>query len=280
MPGGLGNVAMNLHALGASPTALGLVGDDNRARILEELLSPSLPQGKLRLVCDPARPTTVKTRVIAGIQQVVRYDEESVEPIPPALEEAYKQAVLELLPLAGSLSLSDYGKGLLTPSLCAFLIAEAANRKVPVVVDPKGADWGRYSGATLITPNRQELSLALGRDIAHGGGDALAAGARELMERHQIKNILVTRSEDGMTLVMEGGGAANLPTKAKAVFDVSGAGDTVVSAMAASMAAGATLLEGAMLATLAAGVVVGKVGTSTATPREIRESVENEGAAD
>jgi D-beta-D-heptose 7-phosphate kinase/D-beta-D-heptose 1-phosphate adenosyltransferase len=274
MPGGMGNVVMNLSALGASPRALGLVGGDARASVLAGLLGPLAEDGSFVLIRDPSRPTTVKTRVIAGIQQVVRYDEESLDEASGEIVSEYKGWFGKMLPGSKSLCLSDYGKGLLTPSLTEWLIAEAARLSVPVVVDPKGSDWSPYRGAALVTPNRQELSVALGRDVSRAGGDFLAEGAKELISRWGLKNILVTRSEDGMTLVSDNGSVFHLPTRARAVYDVSGAGDTVAAAMAAAMAAGAPLSEGAVLASLAAGVVVGKVGTSSATPEEIRESVE------
>ncbi|MDR2340046.1 MAG: PfkB family carbohydrate kinase [Deltaproteobacteria bacterium] len=273
MPGGMGNVVMNLRALGAKPMALGLLGQDDSGRRLRKLLMPGKSQGDMALVVDKGRPTTVKTRVIAGIQQVVRYDEESLLPASPLVCARVKKEAKRLLSTAKSLSLSDYGKGLLDEKLTQWFVRAAKAHDIPVLVDPKGPDWRPYAGATLVTPNRQELSMALGRDLTHASSKDLAKGASELIERHGIRNILVTRSEDGMSLVSQGGKSWHLPTRARAVFDVSGAGDTVVAAMAAALAAGATLREGAMLATLAAGVVVGKVGTSTASPEEIMESL-------
>ncbi|MDR3153293.1 MAG: D-glycero-beta-D-manno-heptose-7-phosphate kinase [Deltaproteobacteria bacterium] len=272
-PGGLGNVIMNLHALGAKALAAGVVGADGKAETLRRLLAGALSEGSPGLLTDPSRPTTVKTRVIAGIQQVVRYDEESVAPVAPAVEDSYLEGALKALPLAGALTVSDYGKGLLTPKVLSALLDGAREAGIPSIVDPKGSDYGRYRGATLVTPNRAELSLALGRDIDRSDSDALAEGGRELMRRHGLENVLVTRSEDGMTLLLASGETLHLPTRARAVFDVSGAGDTVVAAMAAALAAGADLAEGAALASLAAGVVVGKVGTATASPDEIRQSL-------
>jgi D-beta-D-heptose 7-phosphate kinase/D-beta-D-heptose 1-phosphate adenosyltransferase len=273
-PGGLGNVVMNVHALGAKSLALGVTGEDFHADKLEELLNPALSKGSPRFIRDPERPTTVKTRVIAGIQQVVRFDEESHKPISKSTEKLYEKALEPLFFNAGALSVSDYGKGLLTRDLLSWLIARANDRGIPSVADPKGSDYSRYKGAYLVTPNRQELSEALGRDVSHEPAEALASAGLELMRRHKIRNLLVTRSEDGMTLIESSGAVSHFPTVARAVYDVSGAGDTVVAAMAAALAAGATLSEGAYLATLAAGVVVGKVGTATASPEEIKESLE------
>jgi D-beta-D-heptose 7-phosphate kinase/D-beta-D-heptose 1-phosphate adenosyltransferase len=270
---------MNLHALGAGALAAGVVGADGKAAVLRDLLAGALSEGSPGLVTDPGRPTTVKTRVIAGIQQVVRFDEESARDIPPDVEDAYMERTEGAFSRAGALAVSDYGKGLLTQRVLSFLLGKAREAGIPAVVDPKGADYGRYRGATLVTPNRAELSLALGRDLTRAPGEALAEGGRELMLRHGLENLLITRSEDGMTLLLAGGSTLHLPTKARAVFDVSGAGDTVVAALAASLAVGAPLPEGAALASLAAGVVVGKVGTATATPDEIRESIAVSGIA-
>lgn len=270
-PGGLGNVVMNLHALGAKALAAGVVGADAKADALRNLLGGALTDGSPGFITDPDRPTTVKTRVIAGIQQVVRYDEESTRGVGPAVEEAYMEGAAKSFLRAGALTVSDYGKGLLTPKVISFLLAKALEHGIPSVVDPKGEDYERYRGATLVTPNRAELSLALGTDLTRAAGERLAEGGRELMRRHGLENLLVTRSEDGMTLLLACGKTLHLPTRARAVFDVSGAGDTVVAVMAASLAVGASLAEGASLASLAAGVVVGKVGTATASPEEIRE---------
>jgi D-beta-D-heptose 7-phosphate kinase/D-beta-D-heptose 1-phosphate adenosyltransferase len=272
MPGGLGNVVMNLKSLGADPLAAGLVGRDQAAKLLADLLSGALDPASPPLLEDEQRPTTVKTRVLAGIQQVVRFDEESESPLSPETEEKYRQSVSELLPRCGAVAASDYGKGVLTPSFCAWLLEEAEKMNVPVIVDPKGSDYGRYRNAFLVTPNRQELAQAVGEDVAGASTERLVAAGRKLMDRCRLKNLLITRSEDGMTLLSSAGGVSHFPAKAQEVFDVSGAGDTVVAAMAAALACGRSLEAGAGLATLAAAVVVGKVGTAVAAPEEIEEA--------
>jgi D-beta-D-heptose 7-phosphate kinase/D-beta-D-heptose 1-phosphate adenosyltransferase len=273
-PGGLGNVVMNISALGAKSIALGIVGQDKEAGMLEELLKKSLGKPSPKFIVDPERPTTVKTRVIAGIQQVVRFDEESIAPISRDIEKKYQKALEPCFFDAGAITISDYGKGLLTRDLLTWLIARANDHDIPAIADPKGADYSRYKGAFLVTPNRQELSEALGRNVTKEPAEALASAGHELMRRHKIRNLLITRSEDGMTLVEQNGTVTHFPTVAKAVFDVSGAGDTVVAAVAASLASGSSLQEAAYLATLAAGVVVGKVGTASASPEEIMEFLE------
>jgi D-beta-D-heptose 7-phosphate kinase/D-beta-D-heptose 1-phosphate adenosyltransferase len=281
MPGGLGNVVMNLHSLGASPLAVGLVGRDREAGTLSELLAGALGGAAPRLVADESRPTTVKTRVVAGIQQVVRYDLESESPMSERTEERYRLEIEKLLPGCGAAVVSDYGKGVVSRGLARWLMGRADALGIPVVVDPKGDDYLTYAGAALVTPNRQELALAVGKSIARASEEVLVAAGRDLMARCRLKNLLVTRSEDGMTLLSQTDPAGpgprdaarasvrHFPAKAREVFDVSGAGDTVAAAMGAALASGLDLTAGAELATLAAAVVVGKVGAATASPGEI-----------
>jgi len=274
MPGGLGNVIMNLRSIGSTALSVGLTGDDDNSRELSKLLltDNSNDNADISFIIDHDRPTTVKTRIIAGIQQVVRFDEESTKPLSKKIGLLYRQAVQEKLNRVGALALSDYGKGVLDRDMTLWLITEARKAGKPVVVDPKGTDYSLYSGATLVTPNRHELSLAVGQDISRAPVEVLAKAGRKLMEKHKLENLLITRSEDGMTLLGSKGQTVNMPTRAREVFDVSGAGDTVVAVLAASLAVGLPLETGAFLATLAAGVVVGKVGTATATPEEITEA--------
>lgn len=270
VPGGVGNVVKNLAEWGVLPLVASVVGADASADALVRHLPPAAEADRA-LVRDPSRPTVVKTRIIAGIQQVVRYDEEELTPLSDATENAVLDAVDRLLPRVRAVALSDYGKGVATPRLCGELIRRAAARGIPVAIDPKGFDYAKYAGATLVKPNRKELGEAVGRPIA-GDADAVAA-ARELMRRHGIRNMLATLSERGMLLLCgEDAEPVWLPSKAREVFDVTGAGDTVLAGMAASLAVGAPLALGARLATLAAGIVVGKVGTAVASPEEIRRA--------
>ncbi|MDR1608421.1 MAG: D-glycero-beta-D-manno-heptose-7-phosphate kinase [Deltaproteobacteria bacterium] len=273
MPGGLGNVAKNLATLGVKVWAVGLVGDDGPAEDLRLLMKKALDPIEPIFLKDPRRPTTVKTRLIAGIQQVVRYDEESDAFLEGSLAELYQAEVARILPQVKAVALSDYGKGVLSPKIASWLISQAQSLNIPTVVDPKGADYSPYRGATVVTPNCQELSLAVGRPLKKTDPLALAQAGQELMARHDLKNLVITRSEEGMTLLTESGKIHHLPTRAQAVYDVSGAGDTVMGVLTAALACGADLLVGAVLASRAAGVVVGKVGTAVATPEEIRGSV-------
>ena len=271
MLGGVGNVVKNLGTLGASPLTVALTGGDRNSALLGELYRESkLPQP--HLIIDPQRPTSVKTRIIAGIQQVVRFDEEDEKPVDGKTAEELIEAVKHELPRAGSLALSDYGKGALSDQVIIRIIALAREAGKPVVVDPKGSDYSRYRGATLVTPNRAELSEAYGRKLDNSASGLEQAG-RQVMNDCELENLLITRSEDGMMLLSASRPESEpvlLPSQAREVFDVSGAGDTVVSVMAAGLALGAPLDVTAGLANLAAGVVVGKVGTASAAPEEIK----------
>ena len=269
MPGGVGNVVKNLGALKTTPLSVSITGDDHRAEQLKGLFREAwLPEPCF--ITDPGRPTSVKTRLVAGIQQVVRYDEEEDGPIEGPVAEAFIEAVRQTLPRVGAVALSDYGKGALPAPVIKEIISLARAAGRPVVVDPKGADYQRYQGVNLVTPNRAELSEAAGRKVETT--PELEAAGREVMTRCGLENILVTLSEDGMMLLTsDKPRPVLLPSQARAVFDVSGAGDTVVAVMTAALAVGAPLVVGARLANLAAGVVVGKVGTATASPWEIAE---------
>ena len=277
MPGAMGNVARNLEALLARPLALCVLsGDDNSRRLQEHLNRP----GGLApvIINDPTRPTIVKTRVIAGIQQVVRIDEEEVGPLAAEVEARLIEALKRHIGGVGAVIISDYGKGTVTPKIAAEAISLARARNIPVVVDPKGADYSKYAGATLITPNRKELAEAAGRKVQDEPD--LAEAGRAIMAASSVDNLLITLSEHGM-LLLKGGrpdAPVHIPARAKDVFDVSGAGDTVVAVMASALAAGATLELAAELSALAAGVVVGKVGTAVAHPQEIEAAALNHSA--
>jgi rfaE bifunctional protein, domain I len=272
IPGGVGNVVKNLESLGVLPIAVSVIGDDANADLLCGFLKED-GRANLSLVRDPSRPTIVKTRIVAGIQQVVRFDEEIVAPLAGAVEEQVLSILDALLDQVGAVAASDYAKGVMTPSLTRELIKRANARNIPVAIDPKGRHYEKYAEADLVKPNRRELAEATGMDVSSDA--AVAEAARSLMRRHGIRNVLVTMSERGMMLFQHedaGEKPAMLPSKAREVYDVTGAGDTVLSCMAASMAIGAPLELGARLATMAAGIVVGKVGTAVASAREIENA--------
>lgn len=266
MLGGAGNVARNLAALGARPAFVSVVGDDPAGRETAGLLA-ALDGAEPRMVVEPGRLTTIKTRYFAASQQLLRADMETSEPVAGAAQDDVVASAAALLPDVAALVLSDYGKGVLTPAVVARLIAAAAAAGVPAIVDPKGRDYTLYRGASLLTPNRKELAEATG--MAVGDDAEIVAAARHLIAACGVGAVLATRSQDGMTLVTADGAVHHLAAQAREVFDVSGAGDTVVATLAAALAAGAPLAEAARLANTAAGIVVGKVGTAVAYAAEV-----------
>lgn len=267
MPGGMGNVVRNLGELGALPLAVSVAGCDENAFVLANLFMQSGRMPPI-MIQEEKRPTIVKTRIVAGGQQIVRVDEERVAPLGESTEDKLIAAVRRHLSGVGAIAISDYGKGVVSPRVASEIIAFAKERHLPVVVDPKGEDYAKYAGATLITPNRKELSEASGKSLRTE--QEIIDAAETMIRKCGIERMLVTRSEEGMTLVSsDGSGPLTFTSMAREVADISGAGDTVVAAMTASLAAGASVFLGAKLATLAAGVVVGKRGTAIASPEEI-----------
>ncbi|MGI4942354.1 MAG: D-glycero-beta-D-manno-heptose-7-phosphate kinase [Janthinobacterium lividum] len=266
MLGGAGNVASNVAALGGTAVLAGLVGADAAGDAVRRLLS-GVPRLVSAAVDTPSRPTTCKTRFIAANQQVVRADEESQAPVTPVEEAALLDAVRAWIGRVGAVVLADYGKGALTPGLMAQVVGLARAAGVPVFVDPKSPDFTHYLGATCITPNLKELTVASG--MAVDTTEAVVLAARHVRAQAGAEAILVTRSERGMTLVEASGAVHSVPARARAVFDVSGAGDTVIAAMALCTAAGRTLMQAMHIANAAASVVVSKPGTATATVQEV-----------
>ncbi|NMG37190.1 D-glycero-beta-D-manno-heptose-7-phosphate kinase [Azoarcus sp. TTM-91] len=258
--GGAGNVALNSASLGMPVELVGLVGRDEAAG----LLCTRLEQGGVvcRLLEAPQHPTITKLRIISRHQQLIRLD---FEDSFAALESAgIAQAFEAALPAAGASVLSDYGKGTLAG--VAELIATARKAKTPVVVDPKGTDFARYRGATVITPNLSEFEAVVG----HCADDAeLVKRGEALRDALALDALLVTRSERGMSLLERGRPPLHLPTRARDVFDVTGAGDTVVAVLGAGLACGLPLAEATALANAAAGIVVGKLGTATVSLAEL-----------
>jgi D-beta-D-heptose 7-phosphate kinase/D-beta-D-heptose 1-phosphate adenosyltransferase len=263
--GGAANVASNVRALGGEAIVAGVVGDDAAGTTVRAALADAGIEDALSVAAS--RPTTVKTRIIAHHQQVVRADREAAGDLEGVLERALLESVRAALPTAGAVILSDYAKGVITASLARSVIALARRRHLPVLVDPKVAHFTRYRGVALVTPNQAEAEQATGVRI-RGESDLLAAGDR-IQRRLRCGAALITRGEHGMALFEPGRPPLQIPTAAREVFDVTGAGDTVIATISLARAAGAALAQAARLANLAAGVVVGKVGTATATPEEI-----------
>ncbi len=275
MPGGAGNVVRNLTALNAAVAFIGVVGDDQAGSDLTGLVGGQ-PGVEPWLLVQSGRATTVKTRYIAHGQHILRADNEDARPIPDKLAERLLRIARDGMVATSITVLSDYNKGLLAGTVARQLIdaAHAAGRRV--IVDPKGLDFGRYAGADIITPNRRELSEATGMPV--DSEDAIVQAANSLRQAHGFGAVLVTRSEDGMTLVEEAG-AHHYPAEAKEVFDVSGAGDTVVATLAAALAGGLPLQVAARLANVAAGIVVGKIGTAIARETELLAAISPQGGA-
>jgi len=272
--GGAANVARNLAALGLDVHLGGVAGDDPaRASLLATLARDGIRTEAV--VAAPGRPTTAKTRVIGNHQQMIRIDDEHAAPLPVSTEAGLLEQVTTQLDNAAAIVLSDYAKGVLTGKLCATLITLAREHGIPVVVDPKGRDFSRYAGATVITPNRAELALATGAPSQDS--DALFAAAAAQRVKLNLQSVALTLGEHGVALI-DGGGTHQIPAVAREVFDVSGAGDTVAATLAAGLAAGLGLLDTAHLANLAAGIVVGKVGTASVTTDELLGAIQGEAA--
>lgn len=264
-PGGAANVAMNIAALGGHAKLIGLTGIDEQAKVLTEILE------SLKVNCDfvslPKFPTITKLRVMSRGQQLIRLDFEegfhNVEPAPML------DKIAQALPTMKAMILSDYAKGALEHVQAMIQLANKAN--VPVLVDPKGTDFERYRGATLLTPNLSEFEAVVGRAKTD---EEIVEKGLQLIAQFDLKALLVTRSEQGMTLISPNMEPVHLPTLAQEVFDVTGAGDTVISVLASSIAAGRDMAEACVLANAAAGIVVGKLGTSTLSTIELAEALD------
>lgn len=270
--GGAANVAANVAAIGATGLLTGAIGDDQHGKdIRTELATARLDDRYLLVVAD--RPTTTKTRVVARGQQVVRIDEEKDEPLDGNDLARLWAAVDAMLGSADALVLEDYNKGTLGPALIRDAVAAARRRGIPVVVDPKYRHFFDYRGATVFKPNRRELEAALGAGVDLGRDPHALLAARE---RLGVDNLLVTLGSEGMVLVTLDGRRLQVPSRAREVFDVSGAGDTVTAWVATALAAGASVPEAAYLANYAAGLEVAKAGVATVAPAEVLATFDDE----
>lgn len=266
--GGAANVALNLAGLRARVEVVGLVGNDPPGREVDRLLRKNRI-GQSGLVHDGKRSTTVKTRVIAHNQQVVRVDREGNGSPSDGARNALHAAVRKAVRGCDGIVLSDYRKGTLSRELVEEVVEAARRRKIFVAVDPKQADFSYYRGCTVITPNRSEAEAALGGKELPGDLE-LGEGGKALLRRCGAKAVLITRGEQGMTLVERGTRTVfHIPANARQVYDVTGAGDTVIGTLAAGVGAGASIRDAALLANVAAGVVVGEVGTVQITAEKL-----------
>jgi D-beta-D-heptose 7-phosphate kinase/D-beta-D-heptose 1-phosphate adenosyltransferase len=268
--GGAGNVAANLAALGAEPVLIGVMGEDAHAqRMLDAFAERGV--ATRALVRDPGRPTTFKTRILAQNQQVVRADWESRAEVEGAVLRDVLDALAREIPRCEALIISDYGKGVVTRPVLDEAMKLARGRKVPVAVDPKESHIDAYRGLSILTPNQLEAGYVMGRRIVDEA--SLMEVGWGLRERLDAECALITRGADGMSLFEKGGRYTHLPTVAREVFDVTGAGDTVVSVVALALAAGAGYPEACYLANHAAGVVIREVGTASCSPAQLKASL-------
>lgn len=264
--GGAANVAHNLSRLGCATYLCGVVGNDQHRQYLQGLLDERGIDGAGLI--ETAGPTTTKLRIIGGHQQMMRLDFEETVQANGAVTEAICSQVEMLVPKSVQcVILSDYGKGVCTPEICQRIIAHCNRHAVPVIVDPKGTDWRKYQSAAYITPNLKELNEAV-LEAVPNEDEAVHKAAQRIRRRYKIQNVLVTRSEKGLSLI-GARKAVHIPTYAQEVFDVSGAGDTVIAVLGAAIAAGVRPADAAYLANIAAGVVVGKLGTYAISQREL-----------
>jgi D-beta-D-heptose 7-phosphate kinase/D-beta-D-heptose 1-phosphate adenosyltransferase len=265
MPGGAANVANNIAALGGRVIPVGVVGEDRWGQtLLRELQARRIDtDGIIR----SSRPTTVKTRVIAHHQQVVRVDREPPEPLAERLIDRLIEAALERIPEVDAVVLEDYGKGVVARRLLEAVIGAARRQRKIVTVDPKEEHFDLYRGITALTPNRMEAGQGVGRELKSDADVAWAGAA--ILQRLGCEAVLITLGEDGMWLFERGGKQTRIPTVAREVFDVAGAGDTVIAAFTLALASGAPMASAARLANQAAGIVVGKLGVAVVTPKEL-----------
>jgi D-beta-D-heptose 7-phosphate kinase/D-beta-D-heptose 1-phosphate adenosyltransferase len=264
--GGAANVLANLIALGARGSVVGVVGNDDAGKRLRNGLRELGTEANDNLIVDEVRPSTIKTRIIAHSQLVVRADRESRTPVSSQIEQQIVSRLQEALREADAFVVSDYDKGVVTPRILGEILPYAYER-VPVLIDPKLRNFNYYKPATLVTPNHLEaLRMSDSEDHTDDGSHHAATVIRNKLG---CDAVLITRGDRGMMLLEAGGEPVYVNTAAREVYDVTGAGDTVIAALAAALAAGTTMLEAATLANHAAGIVVGKVGTATATADEL-----------
>jgi len=262
--GGAGNVCRNLESLGAIPLAVGVVGEDEEAAWIKSHVPDS--RG---ILSDPRRPTSIKTRIIAHQQQVVRVDQERKSPLSQkqaaavmrfAEEEEYEGIII-----------SDYNKGVITRKMMSVLLAFAKRKKIPVFVDPKIENFTLFSPVTLVTPNHNEAERIVHHPCVEDA--EIERAGKKILQKIAAKNVIIKRGERGMSVFQKGGEVTHIPSLAREVFDVSGAGDTVIATASLALLSGASIIEAAHLANTAAGIVVGKLGTATVTSKELLSSL-------
>lgn len=273
MPGGASNVANNIVSLGAKVGVVGIVGDDERGAILKsELEDKGIDTSGV--IVDASRPTTLKTRVVAQHQQVVRIDKEKVDGLNDVVLDKLVDHVLKVIEDIDALIIEDYGKGVITPKLLSRVVPIARRRNKIISVDPKEEHFRYYKGISVITPNNHEASKAVGFEI-NDEATLLRAGTA-LLNKLKCRIALITLGENGMALFQKAKPMKHIPTVAQEVFDVSGAGDTVIATYTLALASGASPIDAAYISNCAAGIVVGKVGIAVVSPEELTSRIKSE----
>lgn len=270
VPGGAGNVTKNLGSLGAKVECCGVIGTDS---VGENLLNEfqRLQIGTKWIIKAPNRSTILKTRIIAEHQQVVRFDDEDDSQLSPILQNEIQESLKRMIKEMDGVILSDYGKGMITPKILESSISQAHHYKKPICVDPKIEHFLSYKNVTCITPNLSEAMGGMHRVKLNSNGGLTALG-EEILQKLKCHSVLITQGEEGMTL-FEKNKSTHIPAKAQEVYDVTGAGDTVIAVLTLSLACKAPLIEAATLANLAASIVIGKLGTAVVSPKELKEAL-------
>ena len=274
MPGGAANVANNIASLGAKAYIAGVAGNDERAGILKEGLTEKGINTD-GVITDDSRPTTLKTRVVAHHQQVVRIDREKIEGISAGVLDKIIDYVKSVIDEMDAIIIEDYGKGVISAKLLKEVLSIAKKKKKIITVDPKEEHFSYYKGVTAITPNHHEAAQAVG--IKARDKDSILKIGKTLLKKFNCEGVLVTLGENGMQLFQKNGAITRIPTVAQEVFDVSGAGDTVISAFTLALALGVDMKDAAYVSNIAAGIVVGKVGIAVITQEELLARIKGKG---
>jgi D-beta-D-heptose 7-phosphate kinase/D-beta-D-heptose 1-phosphate adenosyltransferase len=273
-PGGAGNVLMNIIALGGNPIGFGIVGKDAAGQRILETLEKNHLNGSAHVLVDASRPTTVKTRVVAHNQHVVRIDKELLTPVDEVLHRRMLDSLESEMPRFDAVIVSDYNKGVITRNFFDEVVKSCLGANVPILLDPKVLDLRAVGPIMAITPNDREAERLSGIPISDL--ESVDKAGRALLAYSGAKHILITRGERGMALFSSTQAPVHLPTRARQVYDITGAGDTVVAILAMAVGAGASMIEAAQLANLGAGIVVGRVGTATVSREELLLAVRGE----
>ncbi len=269
--GGAGNVVNNIVSMGGKVSVAGTVGSGFTGKMLIDKLKHFNVDIK-GLIEDPERPTTRKTRIIASNQQILRIDNETTREIRHHTFDSLKKVLMEKIPGMNLIIVSDYAKGLITEKLMKLIIDRASYHNILTIADPKGLDFIKYKNASILTPNRKEAALASNIEIKCS--DDLIKAGRKIADQLNLDRLVITCGKDGMVLFKKDKNVVNIKSKARQVFDVSGAGDTVIAILGLAMASGHGFHQSASIANAAAGIVVGKVGTAAITPEELKGAID------